>query len=97
MLGVYQNSVQLHLFPYLTVPTASLPGSNSSPGHCQMVQRPEWLRLHQQVSKGLGEGRGEGWMGVLPPDPWDWTASHSHRYPAKARGCTVQLTLVESL
>lgn len=55
-LSFSQNSAQLRLFPHLTVPTASLPGSNPSPGHCQMVQRPEWLRIHQQVSKEPREG-----------------------------------------
>lgn len=59
-----------------------------------MVQRPEWLRIHQQVYEKPREGA-EGVSSKL-------TCGTGHlpnliSTPAKAHGCNVQLMLIESL
>lgn len=60
-----------------------------------MVQRPKWLRIHQQVS----EERREGEERVSPrwPVGLDTLPSSSPPLLAEAHGCNVQLVLVESL
>ena len=59
-----------------------------------MVQRPEWLRIHQQVSEELREG--VEWVSLK-------LACGTGHLPnlistlAEAHGCSFQLTLIESL